>query len=70
MYDFSCKNWYFEEVIIFKSYFIYTLFRGKAYFIGRKIILYLENLQSIHQSLHIGTNLFLKLKVWVVIVDD
>ena len=39
---FHAKN--LEEVIIFNSYFIYTSFRGKAYFIWRKIILLFENL--------------------------
>ena len=35
MYAFSRKNGYFREVFICKSYFIYTLFRGKSYFIWR-----------------------------------
>ena len=42
IYDFSRKNWYFKEEFVCKSYFIYTLFRGKSYFIWRKVILYLE----------------------------
>ena len=41
-YNFSRKTWDSGEVSICKSYFIYTLFRGKSYFIWRKIILYLE----------------------------
>ena len=31
-----------EYLYVSDSYFINTLFRGKSYFIGRKIILYLE----------------------------
>ena len=41
-YKFSRKTWDLGEVSICKSYFIYTLLRGKSYFIWRKIILYLE----------------------------
>ena len=39
---FPAKTWDLGEVSICKSYFSYTLFRGKSYFIWRKIILYLE----------------------------
>ena len=35
IYALSHKNGYFREVFICKSYFIYTLFRGKSYFIWK-----------------------------------
>ena len=35
--SFYTQKWYHGEVFLCKSYFMYTLFRGKSYFIWRKL---------------------------------
>ena len=52
IYKIFTQKLYLGKEITCKWYFIYTLFRGKSYFIWRKIILYLEIYHWQHWFLH------------------